>query len=267
MRRPLVISCLAALIAIGALPGLAGPSTASGASPAIICPLAGPPIGTCCGPPINTSAAPTVRPCCSPITSGALCCPGNAACVVPMTIASTPNPSVTGSAVTISGHIAGAAAGTAVALWQELPGQKSFQQVAQTTTSSSGAYELRRGGGKVKTDRAWYIASGGAQSLAIEQIVRAKVTVSAKALKLSRGHEVILTGKVDPSHRGQRVLLQQRISGTWRVLGHARLSQKSRYAVSHHWAQARVVKLRIALPADRYNAASFSPVATVTLNG
>jgi hypothetical protein len=263
MRRPLVISFLAALIAIGALAMSAGPSTASGAAPAIICPLAGP-IGTCCGPPINAPDTTSVLPCC---VTGTVCCPGTTLCVVPITVASTPNPSVEGSAVTISGQVTGAAAGTTVVLWQELPGQKTFQKIASATTSSSGAYTLRRPAGKVKTDRAWYVASGGAKSSTIEQGVTAKVTISARAAKVSGGHKITLTGKVDPSHSGQRVLLEERIGGTWRTLGHVRLSKKSHYRVSHTWAAAGVVKLRISLPSDKQNAASVSPVATVALHG
>lgn len=169
--------------------------------------------------------------------------------------------------MTVSGQIQGAAAGTTVALWQELPGQKGFQKIAQTITNSLGAYKLRRGGANVKTDRAWYVASGGAKSLTIDQAVEAKITLSAKAFKLSGGDKFTLKGKVDPSHGGQRVMLEAKIGGAWRVLAHARLSQKSRYSVSHHWAHAGVVKLRIALLADQRNAASFSRVATVTLPG
>ncbi len=265
MRRPLLISLLAVLIAIGALDLSAGSPAAAGPAPAIVCPLAGP-IIPCCGPPINAPPAQSIPPCClNP--GGPLCCPGTPACVLPMTIASTPNPSVAGSAVTISGQITGGAAGTAVALWQELPGQKSFHQIAQTTTDSSGTYKLNRPGSKVKTDRAWYMAAGGARSLTIQQVVKAKVTVSARASKISGGHKVTLTGKVDPSHRGQRVLLEERIGGTWRALGHTRLSKQSRYTVSHRWAAPGVVKLRIALPADTQNAASLSPVTTVSLHG
>ncbi len=256
MRRSLVLSLLAALIAIGALSISVGPSTASGAAPAIICPLANP-IVTCCGPPIPSPDAPTILP----------CCPGTVVCIAPATIAASPNPSVAGSAVTLSGQIRGAAAGTAVTLWQELAGQKSFQKLASTTTNASGAYQLRRAGSKVKTDRAWYVASGGAKSPTIDQVVKAKLTVSARTFKLSHGHKITLTGHVDPSHSGQRVRLEERIGGTWRGLGHVRLSKKSRYAVSHRWSAPGVVKLRIALPADKRNAASFSPVATVTLAG
>ncbi len=264
MRRPLAISFLAALIAVGAFAVSAGPSTASGAATPIICP-AGSGIVGCCGPPVTSPDGASVLPCC-PLT-GTLCCPPNALCVVPMTIASKPNPSVAGSAVTISGQVQGAAAGTAVTLWQELPGQKSFQKLAQTTTNSSGAYKLRRAGAKVKTDRAWYVASGGAKSLTIEQVVKAKMTISAKPFKLSSGDKVVITGKVDPSHGGQRVLLEQKIAGAWQILAHVRLSNKSRYSVSHRWAHAGVLKLRIALPGDQENAASLSRVATVTLPG
>lgn len=265
MRRPfnaINAALLAALLAVGALAAAAGSPSAAGATPPIICPLASQ-IATCCGPPVNSPAATPIVPCC---TIGTVCCPGTIVCVAPMTIASSPNPSVAGSAVTISGVVTGGAAGSTVALWQELPGQKSFHQVASVTTSSSGAYKLRRPGSTVKTDRAWYVASGGAKSVTIDQVVKAKVTISARASKPSGAHKVSVTGKVDPSHSGQRVLLEQRIGGKWRVLGHARLSKKSRYAISHRWAHAGAVKLRISLGADKQNAASLSPVATVTVS-
>ncbi len=270
MRRSLVISLFTALIAIGGS-AASGAATAprAGASrtaQAIICPLSGLPIGTCCGPPVATPAAATVLPCC-PVPIGIGCCPGTVACIAPMTISSQPNPSIAGSAVTITGHVSGAAAGAVVALWQELPSQHSFHKVGQASATASGTYTLRLSGSKVKTDRSWYVASGGVKSFTIAQVVKAKVTVSAHVVKLSHGHRITLTGKIDPSHSGQRVRLEQRVGGAWRVLAHGRLNKRSRYSISHVWAHGRVIKLRISLSADKRNAASLSRVDTITLSG
>jgi hypothetical protein len=271
MRRPLIISLFAAASAIAAVALSATASTASTAStatPAIICPLASPPIGTCCGPPISTPvAAPAATPCCPPSAGGTLCCPGNAVCLVPMTINTTPNPSVAGSAVTISGQVQGATAGSAVALWEEPAGQTSFHQVAHATTDSAGKYSVRRRASSVMTNRDWYVASGGSKSTTVAQIVEAKVAMSATAHKLASGHRITVSGRIDPSHAGQRVLYEQSIKGKWHVLARVRLNRKSRYAIARHWAHGGIVKLRVVLPADRQNAQSISPVITVTLNG
>ncbi len=169
MRRLLVALVLVlTFLALGAWSGSAG---------AIVCPEASD-NAPCCGPVTPNSGPPSG--CCPASCCGsAACCGGGAAepaCpAVQLTISSSPDPSVAGRRVTHLRRLAGASSGTAVDLWQELPGQSSFHRVAQTTTDSSGGYTFVRGAGVVQTNASWYTTSGGATSRTLVQQVGAVV--------------------------------------------------------------------------------------------
>jgi hypothetical protein len=244
MRRAMRCVVLAALLATGGLALFGGgASSAAGAPTIVVCPLAG--SVTCCGPPI-------VRP-----TATA------AACISFLSLVSNRNPSRAGSTVTLSGHASSGGPGISVTLWEELPGQTSYHQAAQTTTDSSGNYTLKRKG--VQTDRAWYTTAGTSRSPFLAQAVTARVSIVATSVKVRHGLRVVLTGSVGPSHAGERVRVQQRHSGSWSTLGSARLDRHSRYAFTHRFAGSGTIQLRISLAGDRDNAASLSRVVTVTL--
>ena len=102
--------------------------------------------------------------CCQPL---AHCCAG----IVPqqcptLTIAASPDPSLEGKRVKISGQLFGTSSVSHVkiVLWEKLAKQHSFHRVASTRTNSGGHYSIVRRAGAVKTNRAWYVVANGLRS-------------------------------------------------------------------------------------------------------
>lgn len=252
-------------LALAAVPGGAAPNALPlAAVPDIACPLG---IGSgtatipCCGPPVAGAQAvaccgPAASyPCCPvPPATPTLCCPPNALCAAPATIVAAPNPSLAGRAVKLSGTIPSAAGG-AVTLWQRLPGQESFAQVAGTTAGSSGAYAFTMP--DVMTNRAWYVRAGSVQSGTVAQQVRPRVRAAVGFLPGGRAY--VLRGALTPSHAGEPVTLQQRIAGRWRRIARHRLDRNSRFAFVRRLARlGSTALLRVVFAGDARNAAARS---------
>lgn len=256
MRRLLHLLVPIGLLVIVAATAAAARSVApSRAQRAIVCPGLRPALIPCCGPP--TGAPDQVQQ--------ALCCPVIADCAFTITIISAPDPSTAGKPVEISGRLLGAGAGTAVVLWQRLPNQSGFHRVAQGATNASGQYLLVLGRGVVKTTRQLYVTAGGATSATVDQQVHASLTLSPSARSVNRAARVVLKGLVTPSHARERILLEQRVKGKWRVIARPRLTRASRYSVAHRFIHQGVVDLRAVLSGDRRNTRSFSAVVTIAV--
>jgi hypothetical protein len=137
-----------------------------------------------------------------------------------------------------------------VTLWQELPGQKKYERIASTDASTNNSYTFKMKAGTVMTNRLWYVTNGSQQSLVDAQRVQASVT--------ARDVGGIVSGRVRPSHAGERVLVERGVGAEWSVVRSARLSKHSRYRVRIAVAGASPVTLRVHLPADARNTDSFS---------
>ncbi len=231
-----------------------------------------PSVVPCCPVPTNApTTSPDVVPCCF----GANACCGVATCCTPdpcppaglLTIASSPDPSVAGHKIVISGGLTiNPVAGDQVVLWRELAGQTSFQRVAQTTTDSAGQYTFTLKRGTVNADQRWYVTAAGLQSPTLAQTVDALVGLAGSS-SATAGRAMLLRGHVTPSHAGQVVLIEQRRGGTWIVIVRPRLGHASNYGAIHTFTRAGTAVLRTVLPGDARNNRSSSPVLTVTVNG
>jgi hypothetical protein len=71
-------------------------------------------------------------------------------------------------------------------------------------------------------------------------------TISRRTIRSGRGARI--TGRVDPPHAGQSVLLQRRRSGAWRTAGERVLSLDGSYAFRIH--PRRSTRYRVVKPAD-----------------
>lgn len=265
MRRALVGLLSVAAVVVAAQAGVASSSAAPPAGAAIVCPLE--PAGTipCCG----LVPAGTTVPCCGgPIPVRPVCCHlpiATVRCPPPPpppppppttpTIASTPNPSTAGMHVTISGKARGT-----VALWQELPGSRSFREVATTTPDAAGAYTFVRG---PETNVKWYVVAGGRRSKVVSQRVAAVVTITAPVRTARAGRVVRFTGHVTPDHAGQRLMLEKRVRGGWRTIASTKIDGASRYVVRTVVAVRGRARFRAVLPGDSRNVRSVSPVLTL----
>jgi len=248
MRRSLVLSLFACLVATAATSAAA--PAASG-----ICPGAKPAAIPCCPPPATTT--PRVE-CCLPVT----CCAAIPCLAQRLTIAATPDPSTEGRLVTISGRLfSSPAAGVNIALWQELPGQHVFRQIAQTTTDSAGNYEFVRGKGSVQVNRSWYVtaSTGGVpRSLTWIQQVRAVLKLRSSPASAAHGQAFTLNGLVTPSHAGEEVALQEQVGASWKTIGSGRLGRGSTFSLRHSFNSKGVVVLRVVLAGDARNVRSAS---------
>jgi len=248
----LLLTCLSLMIAGGWLT-LASSLAAQRSRRLVICPVVAGGIGPCCGPPLSQANAAA-----EPVT----CCPPNAAalCVPSLTISSSPNPSRSSAAVVISGQLLGAGASSIpVVLWQELAGERQFERLLQTTTDA-GSYTITRDAGRVQTNREWYVTADGMQSGTIKQSVEADVTL--KLVRAAAGKPMTFTGRVTPSHTGELVLLQRRVSHGWRTIARSRLNRASEFTLVRRMPKG-TIELHAILPADSDNARSASASLTV----
>ncbi len=205
--------------------------------------------------------------------AGANACCGAATCCTPdpctpaglLTIASSPDPSVAGQKIVISGGLTiNPVAGDQVVLWRELAGQTSFHRVAQTMTDSAGRYKFTLKRGTVNVDQRWYVTAAGLQSPTLAQTVGALVGL-AGSRSATAGRAMLLRGHVTPSHAGQVVLIEQRRGANWIAIARPRLGHASNYGAMHTFARAGTAALRTVLPGDARNNRSSSPVLTVTV--
>jgi hypothetical protein len=156
--------------------------------------------------------------------------------------------------VTISGLLTGGSAGATVYLWQKLPGQASFQRVAQTTTNAAGDYTIVRSSGVMTTNASWYTTSSGATSATWGQRVSAQVKLLTWVIA---GARVKLSGRVSPSHAGERITLQRRTGSGWRTIAGSVIGP-SRFTVRHRFAHGGNVLLRAVFGGDARNARAVS---------
>jgi hypothetical protein len=232
-------------------------------SPAILCPGAYSP--PCCGPVV---AQPGVIPCCMPVAAS----PGVIPCCVPtkfncplLTISSSGDPSSARQAIKITGRLTPVGSpGAAVTLWQELPGQSSFNRVAQAKTDSTGAYRFTRRAGSVRTNRSWYVTALSLRSATWAQMVKAVLSLSISAKKTAAGENVTFRGRVTPSHAGERIRLQEHAGG-WKTFTSARLTAGSTFSVRESFAGSGAALVRAALSADSRNIASHSATVRTEL--
>jgi hypothetical protein len=182
-----------------------------------------------------------------------------------LTIASSPDPSMEGRRVTVTGRATGVAAGTIVTLWQRLPSQQSFHRIAQAPIDSSGQYTIVLARGTVLTNRDWYASTSARTSATITQQVRAAITLVPAAGKVASGSVLSLSGRVSPSHAAERVLVEENVGGTWKVIARPMLNHSSRYTAGLRLETTGKVKLRTVLPGDRRNIRSQSRVIVIAV--
>jgi phospholipase C len=190
---------------------------------------------------------------------------GRPSTAVGITRTASPNPSTAGQPVVISGRVVGAhVAHTLVVLWHQLPGERRRHRVLRARTDGSGRYLIRRRAGVVETNRWWWISARGLVSRRLGQRVRARVALAASDPSPAFGELVTISGRVSPSHRGQRLALERHAGGRWRTIARPRLDARSEFAVRLKFSVAEVIELRAVWPGDRRNIRSTSSTLTLS---
>jgi hypothetical protein len=253
MRRPAqAILSLALLTGTFATAAASAGAAERGARAPGVCPGSG---VICCGP---VAGAPDALLCCLPTI---------VPCTGSLTIGATPDPSKARHNVTIAGQlvILVASSSATITLWQELPGQAAFSQVAHTTTDATGHYSFTRPAGSVPTNRSWYVSSASARSATLSQRVADAITLSARATKSGTGEVVTFAGRVTPSHAGERIRLERRAGKVWVLIAKVHLTPGSTFRLRERFAGASKTLVRAVMTGDRRNIKSYSPTVKTTL--
>jgi hypothetical protein len=163
--------------------------------------------------------------------------------------------------VTITGTLTGGTiAAQAVTLWERLPGQGAFANVAQAKTNASGGFQFVRA---VRVDAQWYAKAGSLTSATVDEPVLAAVVLHSSRLHPAPGAKVKLSGTVAPSHAGERVALQRLGNGHWVTIARPTLGARSRFSVAEKMRGRAVARFRVVLAADARNARSVSGVVAI----
>jgi hypothetical protein len=187
-----------------------------------------------------------------------------------LTIAATPNPISSGEGVLIFGQLHGpTSAHQPIYLYHRVARQRRFTFVGRTYTTAQGFYEFVRAEGVVISNRAWFVRGPhGAHSRTITEHVSALVTAQASATSALTRQAVMFTGTVSPAHRFGRVLLQEQRAAAgngWRTLRAARTNGASAFAFAYRWRVPGVYTLRVLVPGNPVNIASFSDQIVVVV--
>ena len=188
-----------------------------------------------------------------------------------LTINALPNPIDAGEGVFIYGHLnVPPVGGQTIVLYHHLAGSGlGYTRVGQTTTDSHGFYEFTRAEDVVMTNRSWFVREAGIHQIhsrTMFERVAALVSLSASSTTAVTGQPVVFTGHVDPSHAGERVVLQQQTaSGDWRGLKSVRLDGGSSYSITKSWRFEGDHTVRVLLPSDARNIRGTANPVTVTV--
>jgi hypothetical protein len=119
------------------------------------------------------------------------------------------------------------------------------------------------------TNRSWFVREAGIHQIhsrTVFERVAALVSLSASTTTAVTGQPVVFTGHVDPSHAGERVVLQQQTaSGDWGSLTSGRLNGASNYSITHRWSFAGDHTVRVAFPSDVRNIRGTANPVTVAV--
>jgi phospholipase C len=183
-----------------------------------------------------------------------------------ITISASPNPSVAGTPVVISGRLTGHGATFAkVGLWERLGTAGGFRRIITARTGATGRYRIARRPGAVQTNRQWYVAAGRTRSRTVRQRVSVTVTLATSAASIDTGQPVELSGRVTPARPGSALAIQQRSIGGWTTILTTTLASASTYAATYAFGPGGSFQLRAVLAGDQRNVSSSSPAVPITI--
>lgn len=207
---------------------------------------------------ILTAAAVTI----GPVMANAAAAPTG------LTINATPNSIGTGQGVLVYGQLAvPPVSAKRIVLYQHIAGSgRRYAPVATTTTNMQGSYEFDLS--SVDTNRSWFVREAGVRGVyshAVSEQVSALVSINATPTAVAPLHRVTFTGKVEPGHRFEPIVLQDKTEGSgWKTIVRGKLGAGSTYALSFSsWLTPGVRDVRVVFPGDVRNAEGSSNPAQV----
>jgi phospholipase C len=183
-----------------------------------------------------------------------------------ITLAVSPDPTIAGQQVTITGRLVGVRhpCGVEVKLLQR-QGSGAYKLLTTAVTGSTGSYRIALPAGEVETNQVWRAAARNLRSPAVPQPVAAQVNLTTDQTFALVGGRETLSGLVVPSHAGESVRLQQRRGTRWLTLSSSRLSGNSTFSVGRTVRGPGERVLRVLLRGDQRNAAATSAIVRLTV--
>jgi hypothetical protein len=186
-----------------------------------------------------------------------------------LTINATPNPIVAGQGVLIYGQLKGSPVqGQPILLYHRVGLQRHFSLIGRTTTDQFGFYKFTREEGVVDTNRSWFVRGPNrSHSRTVHERVSALISIAADKATSDTSQPITFTGTVSPTHRFQRVLLQEQVgqNDDWKTLKVGFLNASSSYSISYRWRVPGDRDVRVVLPGDPRNIRSESDALTVSI--
>jgi hypothetical protein len=182
-----------------------------------------------------------------------------------LTIVSSLNPLEEGQATSLSGVLAGAAAGTPVTLMGHTIRQVGFAPVAEVMTGSGGAYTFPPLSPVASTFYA--VRSGAKSSAVLYQGVRDLLSATPSKFTVAAGEPLTFAGTVTPEHSGHVIYLEQQDrSGTgFHVVQVAFVGAGSAYSIVHTIYDPGTAVLRVRIPGGPENEGATSKPFTITV--
>jgi phospholipase C len=184
----------------------------------------------------------------------------------PVTIQASPNPSIAGQPIMLSGTVRGAKGGVTVTLWGRQVNQRQFHSSLKTKTGPHGGFKFAMRPGAIKTNRFWFATARGGRSGTVSEGVQAAITVVPSDNIPAPGETVAFTGHVAPSHAGHRFQLQLNAGNGWQVLAHPWLDRNSNYYTTRAINTQGNIRVRAFVPKTKQNANSYSPVLPMSVS-
>jgi len=179
---------------------------------------------------------------------------------VALTLAASPLRVVFGKRIMLSGSLtqgATALGGQSVALFAQGAGDPSFTPLPPATTDPAGVFTAVVKSSKNTTYKASFTGAGSEPTVAVT--VAYSVTLRAR----HKGSRWSFGGKVGPSHRGGRVVIQVKARSGWKRFARVKLSKKSTFTLLRKLAAHKKYRFRATTPKDARHAAGVSRVVSV----
>jgi hypothetical protein len=184
-----------------------------------------------------------------------------------VTIAATPDPIVYGQSVTIGGTLTGATSGQTVTLLARTVHQHGFAQVAQITTSSTGAYTFPA---QTPANSTYYKVEGdGKSSAVLFEAVKYALTAEASPTSLMEGQLVTFSGKVAPTplRPGHVIYLERQnaSSADFHVVRVSTVTAEATFAIPYQVFGVGSEVFRVYIPGGPDNGGTAGPTFTISV--
>jgi phospholipase C len=182
-----------------------------------------------------------------------------------VTLKASPNPSVAGQPIGLSGTVRGVKGGVTVTLWSRQANQGLFHASLKAKTGPHGGFKFLMRPGAITTNRYWFATARQDRSGTVSESVQAAITVSSSDNIPPPGETVAFSGHIAPSYAGHKFELQENAGNSWQVLARPWLDRNSNFYTTRAMNTQGNIRLRAFMPKTKQNANSYSSVLILSV--